>query len=125
MNNVELGQILFHSKKVLSYDCPDVVRIVLFEIEEIMLEYNIVNNEENPFRNTGNVDGFNNGTFEVHSFYWGDEPKFAYNFKFRDIEISWYKYLGRGMTINRKITLDELELLYSRCVNSLKSNNEL
>lgn len=29
------------------------------------------------------------------------------NFKYKDIEVRWYKYLGRGCTVNRAITPDE------------------
>ena len=40
---------------------------------------------------------------EVRPYYWGDETdKEATkpNFKFGEAEIRWYKYPGRGMTVN-------------------------
>lgn len=39
---------------------------------------------------------------EVHAYFWGEdeEREKLPNFKFRDVEIRWYKYPGRGMSTN-------------------------
>ena len=122
----ELGQILFHNKKVSIYDCPDCLTPILADIERIMEEEGIICRKDgfnaNPFRNTGDVKGFKNDVFEVHAFDWGDEPIFDFNFKYKDFEVSWYKYLGRGMTMNKKIDLDFIEQMYQDCVKSIVKN---
>lgn len=51
-----------------------------------------------PFENSG--ERFDNERFSVHAYSWGDEDQ-PWNFKWRDLEVSWYKYLGRGMRCNR------------------------
>lgn len=34
--------------------------------------------------------------------------------------MSWYKYLGRGMTMNKKITPDEAVKIFDKCIKSLE-----
>lgn len=43
------------------------------------------------------------------------------NFRCGDIEIRWYKYIGRGMSVNRPVTQEELMAAFKRCRESLKS----
>lgn len=40
------------------------------------------------------------------------------NFKYKNIEISWYKYLGRGMDIP-EMTYEELDEMLNDCIKSL------
>ena len=118
----ELGLICFHANKIKIYDCPDCLTPILGDIEQIMIDEKIIREDgwnDNPFRNTGNIEGFKNDIFEVHAFDWGDKPRFNFNFKYKDFEVSWYKYLGRGMTMNKKIDLDFIEQMYQDCVRSL------
>lgn len=77
--------------------------------------------KDNPFRNTGNVEGFSTPVFEVHAYDWGEEESGCqpYNFKWRDLEISWYKYCGRGLWTNRPTNPDELSLMLDECLESL------
>lgn len=73
---------------------------------------------ESPFGNTGNF--FKNDVFEVNAYYWGDdeEEMKKSNFKYKNIEISWYKYLGRGMDIS-EMTYEELNEMLNDCIKSL------
>jgi len=41
------------------------------------------------------------------------------NFKCGDLEIRWYKYLGRGMSVNREVTRAEWKEIFRRCFASL------
>lgn len=77
-------------------------------------------NYNSPFSNTGN--NFKNDTFEVRAYYWGadEEEMKKPNFKYKNIEISWYKYLGRGMDIP-DITYDELDIMLNDCLRSLNA----
>jgi len=43
------------------------------------------------------------------------------NFKCGDIEICWYKYIGRGMSVNRSVTKPELKEMFRRCFASLEN----
>ncbi|MEW6016449.1 MAG: hypothetical protein AB1760_00080 [Pseudomonadota bacterium] len=73
----------------------------------------------------GGVDEIIGPDFEMRSYYWGDcicegdtvnpdcracKP----NFKFKDIEIRWYKHPGRGMSVNRPVKREELEIAFDR-----------
>jgi hypothetical protein len=41
------------------------------------------------------------------------------NFRYKDIEIRWYKHIGRGMSANRIFTMDELRDAFTACRQSL------
>ena len=97
------------------------------ESEWLRVTWNVYQKEmddENPFRNSGNVKGFTTDIFEVHAYDWGwdfsdsEEPQ-PYNFKWRDLEITWYKWCGRGVQTNRPVTHDELAMMLDECVQSL------
>ena len=76
---------------------------------------------DSPFSNTGN--SFRCDTFEVQAYSWSDDEQ-PYNFKYKDIEISWYKYLGRGTTVNRVITNNEIAMMLDDCLNALSRYQE-
>ena len=44
------------------------------------------------------------------------------NFKYGELEIKWYKYIGRGMSSNRPITKKEWNDIFIKCTNSLKKD---
>ena len=85
--------------------------------------------DQNPWRNTGNVEGYKNPTFEVHAYDWGwdyedDNKPQPINFKWRDLETTWYKYCGRGLSTNRPTTHDELALMLKECLESLRKEDK-
>lgn len=41
------------------------------------------------------------------------------NFRYQNIEIRWYKYIGRGMTINCEVTRKELIAMFRACFASV------
>jgi hypothetical protein len=43
------------------------------------------------------------------------------NFRCGDIEVRWYKYIGRGMSLNREVKRHALETMFQRCRGSLPS----
>lgn len=105
--------------------CPKYITALLEHIDMDLRRIMWNRNQEeynSPFANSGNVDGYKNDTFEVHAYDWSlDESSSPMlpNFKYNDIEISWYKYLGRGMWINRKITPEEAVDMFNACMASL------
>lgn len=117
---LELGNILFNQNRNQIYACPDYVVALLRDIERSLgnVMWNI-NQEEysSPFRNTGN--SFKCDTFEVESYNWHDDITQKYNFKYKDIEISWYKYLGRDTTINGDYQPEIIIDMYNNCINAI------
>lgn len=93
------------------------------ELDRVM--WNIHQEEySSPFMNTGN--SFKCDTFEVSAYDWdwdmeeesGEaEPK--PNFKWRNFEFWWYKYLGRGDYANREISNDELNEMLNDCLRTI------
>lgn len=93
------------------------------ELDRIM--WNIYQEEyDSPFRNTGNE--FICDTFEVHAYYWGDDDELydRANFKCGDIEVRWYKHVGRGPYLNKPITPDEAVAMFDKCMEALKRYEE-
>lgn len=121
--NAELGQVAYFGDRVKPYDCPTYLTALLRgladELSRVMR--NLSQEEyENPFDNSGNVDGFKNDIFEVHAFDWDEANPQPFNFKCDDFELSWYKHLGRGMTMNRELSSAEAVEIFDRCLESIR-----
>ena len=107
----------------MDLDCPEYIAAFLCYIEQELdrVMWNI-NQEDypSPFRNTGNE--FVCDTFEVHAYYWGDDENLINkpNFKWKDIEISWYKHIGRDLTINKEITPRKAIKLLTECLAAIR-----
>jgi len=108
----ELGQMIFGQPSQM-YVVPAIMDAALEAIDSELCRVMWNERQEeylSPFRNTGNT--FKNDVFEVHAYSWGDEEQ-PYNFAWKDLRISWYKYLGRGMSANMEISPD----LAAECLN--------
>lgn len=116
----ELGQAVF-GQPWKEYDCPEWLIAMLDylnkELERVMWNRH---QEEylSPFSNTGNE--FKCDTFHVQAYSWDEEQDQPYNFKWKDVEISWYKYLGRGTTVNQKIGFNKANKMFEQCLNSIR-----
>lgn len=122
MADLELGNIMFNTNVNQIYNCPNYIEAFLNTIKEFLniKMWNKYQKEyDSPFDNTGS--SYKNDTFEVEAYSWDDDYEQPYNFKYKDIEISWYKYLGRDMTINKKVTPDEAIKMFDDCINSLQN----
>ena len=68
-------------------------------------------------------DEFKNDVFELRSYYWGedDEIEALPNFKHykTGLEIRWYKYIGRGMSVNKHVCPECFYNVFVECMNSL------
>lgn len=78
---------------------------------------NTKQNAINPTQNEGSE--FINNTFAMRSFDWSDTDEYLPNFKYKDFEVEWYKYLGRGMHINESITPEQINVMLNNCLESL------
>lgn len=68
-----------------------------------------------PFLNSGN--SYSNDTFQVQAYRW-DTPN-IWNFKWRDIEIKWYKNFGRGLEV-KDLSFEEINDMLNDCLQSLE-----
>lgn len=85
-------------------------------IETLQVINTLLNELYSPFENTG--ARFKNDVFEVQAYDWGNDDQ-PYNFKYKDFEVKWYKYLGRCTEQNRKISKLELDNMLYECILSL------
>ena len=126
MADLELGNLMLNPNYNQHYNCPDYIQALLRDLSKQLdtLMFNKFHKEyDNPFSNTGNT--FKNDVFEVQAYNWNDEIHQAYNFKWQDIEISWYKYLGRDTTINKHITEKEARVMYDACLASIRAMEDI
>ena len=70
---------------------------------------------ESAFRNTGN--SYKSSVFSVEAYDWSDEEDGT--FKWRDIEISWYKNFGRGTYSNKVLTPDLINEMLEDCLKNV------
>lgn len=112
----EIGQALFGQPHQM-HTVPDIWDAALCYLRE-SLDRVMWNREQreyaSPFCNTGN--SFECPTFKVDAYDWDDERKQPFNFKWRHVEISWYKYLGRGMSANVKLSPDLAAQMLAECL---------
>lgn len=137
----ELGQAIFgqpHQEYGASSLMTAALRDISREWERVMWN-RWQRTIDNPFDNTGAL--WVCDTFEVRAYSWaecscdafdedeewssekctcGYKPQ-TYNFKYKDIEVSWYKYLGRGMSQNRSTTPSEIAEMLESCLEALKN----
>lgn len=120
--NLELGNKCFNTNTNQVYECPKNLLLCLITISNVLKFSMQFENPDydNPFNNTGNI--YKNDVFVVQAYSWNDEVNQPYNFKYKDIEVSWYKYLGRDTTVNKKVTPTQCNKLLTDCINSILDN---
>lgn len=125
----EMGQMCFGqpwNKYACSNLCEAALMSINYELCRIM--WNIHQKEyDTPFLNAGNVEGFKNDVFEAHAYDWNENNEQSFNFKWKDVEISWYKHYSRGTSCNQELTPDKINQMLDECLQSLyqyeKENN--
>lgn len=75
--------------------------------------------EQNPFFNNGG--SVETDVFHCEAYSWDDNYEQPYNFKWRDVEISWYKHCQRGVSMNRKVSERKLGQMLHECLKSIKT----
>lgn len=117
---MELGNLLFNTNKNQVFECPRYIVNLLEGLSAVMCalyETKYKQEMDSPFSNT--AAKFENETFRVEAYSWDDEYEQPYNFKWKDVEISWYKYLGRDTTINQEISPQKALKMFKECLESL------
>ena len=104
-----------------------VVQAILDKIRSEMdrLYWNKYQAEMNsPFDNTGEY--YQNDTFTVRPYYWGDDKDLMNlpNFEYPGIEVWWYKHSNRGVIVysEEPLTLDFLAKMLADCVEALRKD---
>ena len=114
----ELGQILF-GQPPKEYACSDMLDAALTFIRhrlDTVLWNRLQKEVESPFGNTGSR--FDTDGLSIHSYSWSDDDQ-PYNFKCGDVEVSWYKYLGRGMSANADYSPSDVSSVLSTALSIL------
>ena len=125
---MELGQIV-SNHTVESYDCPDFIQAGLRFLSGAIEvgEWNRTQKTfDSPMDNTGNR--YRCGTFDARAYCWdetsddADLPNFHYKGpRHEPLEIYWYKYIGRGMSMSRDVDANEFFEIIEECVDNVKS----
>lgn len=107
--------------KEFKHEVPDYVSKGLDTLGQMIAELKKV---PNPCENNSAV--FENKTFSMRAFYWGEDESIGVlpNFKYKDFEVSWYKYLGRSMTQSREMNPEDFSKILVDCINSLGEEHE-
>jgi len=116
----ELGQAFF-GQESKEYAVEEILEASLLMIskEWDRVMWNINQKKmHSPFSNTG--VRWECDTFKLEAYSWNDEYEQPYNFKYKDIEVSWYKYFGRGMSVNKEVAYDEVQKMLVDCLNALR-----
>jgi|TARA_Y100000310_G_scaffold307831_1_gene350316 hypothetical protein len=123
----ELGQMAF-GVSWGKYEVPEIWSAALLklreELDRVMWNKN-QQDYDSPFDNTGNK--FSCDVFQVQAYNWNDIEDEeghllsanTWNFKWRDIEISWYKYFTRGLSSNKELTVDLAGEMLKECLEAL------
>lgn len=115
----ELGQMIFGQpyKEHAGSNLLEAALVrISTELERVMWN---LNQEEysSPFNNTGNT--FKCDKFEVDAYSWSEEDQ-PFNFKWRDIEISWYKWCGRGLSVNQDLSAAIISEMLDDCLDAVR-----
>ena len=118
----ELGQAIFGCP-TSQYQCPEFIEAGLnYLAEEIeRVEWNNTQKEyEAPTANNG--EEYKTDVFEMRAYEWGEDETQQQlpNFKCGNFEVRWYKYCGRGMSMNRKIDANKFFKLVDKCLKSVR-----
>lgn len=118
--DIGLEKLIFSSNTMYRYTCANWIVALLRDLDRRLKIAMWNNNQEeysSPFDNTGNE--YIGNVFEVHAYSWDDDVKYNFNFKCGNIEISWYKYLGRDTIINGIYSSNEIIKMYELCLEEI------
>lgn len=122
----ELGQACFGCP-TSEFACGEFVeaglRYLCNEIERV--EWNIRQEQfESPSSNNGSE--YNTYAFQMRAYYWGEDEKLQAlpNFSCDGLEVRWYKYLGRGMSMNKEIDANEFFKIIDKCLKAVREREK-
>lgn len=113
IGNLELGNLMFNGNTIQRYICPEYIIALIKDLGQRIEQIT----GSNPCDNTGEI--FETETFVIEAFNWNEEIDQPYNFKYKDVEISWYKRLGRDTTINGNYSATQIIEMYNKCIEAI------
>ncbi len=101
-------------------------------IENDDLEQSVITIEGDEVEYDGetkeHTHGFDNGTFRILPYWWGDSDNIAElpNFVYypNKYEMNWYKYPLRDTWANKEISYEEFKQMLKVCIESLKDKTK-
>ena len=114
----EMGQMLF-GQPHQEYKASDLVLAVIRFVEERLARayWNVHQQSMRPCDNSG--DRFDCDTFSIHAYSWNEDEDQQFNFRWRDFRVSWYKYAGRGSSMNRELSPNEVSDMLLECLSAI------
>jgi hypothetical protein len=118
----ELGQWAFSNGVFHEHEVPP---IWLAALEYLcgQIEIAMWNATQERYRIGSNcAEEFLAGVFEMRDYCWCDGDRLGHevgcppNFRWRDVEINWYKHLGRGMSANVELSPESAQQMLAECV---------
>jgi hypothetical protein len=127
--DLELGQMMFSNAKVGYWEVPEIVEAVLRTIADEIERVEWNNTQKHYEAPTGNNGGeYKTDKFKMRAYCWCDGERHKKgcpaNFEWRDVKITWYKYLGRGMTTNTEFTPDLANAMLEDCLASVRATEK-
>ena len=123
----EIGQMAFGCP-TSEFSCPDFVEagLILLSGEIERIEGNITQKRPVDVPTGNNGSEYKTDVFEMYAYYWGDEDSLCArpNFKCGDFEVRWYKYLGRGMSMNREIDANGFFAIIDKCLACVREKED-
>ncbi len=120
----ELGQMAF-GQPWKRFEASELLIAALEYLrEEIARVYwnNVQHKILDPFGNTGG--SYETKVFRVEAYSWDEDERQPFNFKCGPIKISWYKYLGRGTSVNKELSPAEINEMLEKCLKSVRKDEK-
>lgn len=113
----ELGQALF-GQPTQAYESDNLmdaaINLLADELNRVLGNVTQQHPIDSPFSNTG--ARFDTDGLSVHAYSWADDDQ-PWNLKGGDVEVSWYKWAGRGMSVNKPMVADETKAFLDRSLD--------
>lgn len=125
----ELGQMCF-GQPFKEFSVPSYVEATLVFLREEIERFfhNKFGSKLGPSINPFDNSGFRAGSpvFSIHAYSWNEEENQQWNFRYHKIgfEVSWYKYLGRGMSCNFEISSEECSKMLDDCLSYIRTQEK-
>ena len=117
----ELGQWLF-GNEYCDHEMPQYsIALFTYILREVSRVYWNINQEEWDTYSDPDIP-----EIEFRPYYWGEDDEIAKlpNFVFDDVEIRWYKYPGRGMSVNKKMSPDEWVAWFDNVITAILNHEK-
>lgn len=118
IEDMELGNIMFGNSRGTYQVEPRI------EYQNVFQEFLFSNGFDGYGFSPDGKREFENDTFIIRTYYWGEDEAIAElpNFVYKPIglEIDWYKYPMRDAYSNQDISVDEFKKILDECAKSLQ-----